>query len=156
NDAAHSMIHCVAASGDLFHTINDLARRYQNVIVDTGGRDSREMRSAMAACHLLLIPLRASQPDLETMLHVNETIGLAKGLNPGLQAHAVLSMAPTNPYIDEVKEARAFLAEFSEVTLCDSVIRDRKVYRDAMIAGAGVVEMRDSKARAEVQLLAQE
>lgn len=157
NDAGGSrLIHCVAKSGDLYHTINDLAQRYQNVIVDTAGSDSKEMRSAMAAAHVLLIPLRASQPDLETMMHINETIGLAKGLNPRLQAHAVLSMAPTNPYVDEVREARAFLADFDEVTLCDSIIRDRKIYRDAMLAGAGVVEMRNSKASAEMQLLAQE
>ncbi|WP_158898419.1 division plane positioning ATPase MipZ [Burkholderia sp. L27(2015)] len=147
---------CVQRTGEVSATLRDLARRYQVVVVDAGGRDSREMRSAMAVANLLLTPIRASQADLETLPKVNELIGLARGLNPELRASAILSMAPSNPVIREVEEARELLAQFDQLELADTVIRDRKVYRDALLAGRGVVELENSQARAEIQLLGQE
>jgi chromosome partitioning protein len=147
---------CVQRTGEVASTLRDLARRYQVVVVDAGGRDSREMRSAMAVASLLLVPTKASQADLETFPKVNELIKLARGLNPELKAVVVLSMAPSNPVIREVEDARELLAEFDQLELADTVIRDRKVYRDAILAGQGVTELDNSQARAEIQLLAQE
>lgn len=147
---------CVQRTGDVAATLRDLARRYQVIVVDAGGRDSREMRSAMAVANLMLVPTRASQADLETLPKVNELVSLARGLNPELKASAVLSMAPSNPAIREVEDARELLAQFEQLQLADTVIRDRKVYRDALLAGKGVVELENGQARAEIQLLAQE
>ncbi|WP_438393610.1 division plane positioning ATPase MipZ [Caballeronia sp. DA-9] len=147
---------CVQRTGEIASTLRDLARRYQVVVVDAGGRDSREMRSAMAVANLLLVPTKASQADLETFLKVNELIGLARGLNPELRAVAVLSIAPSNPVIREVEDARNLLARFDQLELADTIIRDRKIYRDALLAGKGVTELDNSRARAEIQLLAQE
>jgi chromosome partitioning protein len=65
-------------------------------------------------------------------------------------------MAPSNPAIREVEDARELLSQFDQLELADTVIRDRKVYRDALLAGQGVVELGNSQARAEIQLLAQE
>lgn len=149
-------VNCIQRTGDVSSTLRDLANRYQVVIVDAGGRDSKELRTAAIVADLMLTPLRASQADLETLPKVNEIIGLAKSFNPKLQAYAVLSMAPTNPNIKEVDEARELLAEFDQLKLADTIIRDRKVYRDALLAGKGVTEMDNGQARAEVQLLAQE
>lgn len=147
---------CVQRTGDVASTLRDLANRYQVVVVDAGGRDSREMRSAMAVANLLLVPTKASQADLETFSKVNELIGLARGLNPELKAVALLSIAPTNPVICEVEDARELLIEFDQLELADTIIRDRKVYRDALLVGKGVIELDNSRARAEIQLLAQE
>lgn len=147
---------CVQRTGDVASTLRDLANRYQVVVVDAGGRDSREMRSAMAVANLLLVPTKASQADLETFSKVNELVGLARGLNPELKAVALLSIAPTNPVIREVEDARELLVEFDQLELADTIIRDRKVYRDALLVGKGVIELDNSHARAEIQLLAQE
>lgn len=149
-------VQCLQRTGDVAAALRDLATRYQVVIVDAGGRDSRELRSAATVASLMLTPIRASQADLETLPKVNELVGLARGFNPSLQAFAVLSMAPSNPLIREVEEARELLAEFDQLQLAQTVIRDRKAYRDALLAGRGVVEMDNSQARAEIQLLVQE
>jgi chromosome partitioning protein len=58
--------------------------------------------------------------------------------------------------VHETEEARDYLSEFPEIRVLRSIIRDRKVYRDAMSEGLGVVEMDNGKARAEIQLLAHE
>lgn len=149
-------VHCVQRTGDVSATVRDLATRYQIVIVDAGGRDSRELRTAMAVANLFLIPTKASQADLETMPKVNELVGLARSINPHLEAYAVLSMAPTNPMVREAQDAKELLAEFDQIKLATSVIRDRKVFRDALLEGKGVVEMANCQASSEIQLLAQE
>ncbi|AWY52969.1 division plane positioning ATPase MipZ [Burkholderia gladioli] len=154
--AIQPSVPCVQRTGDVAATLRDLVRRYQVIVVDAGGRDSRELRTALAVANLFLTPIRASQADLETLPKVNELIGLARGLNPDLKAAAVLSMAPSNPVIREVEDARELLAQFDQIELADTVIRDRKVYRDALLAGRGVIELDNSQARAEIQLLAQE
>lgn len=149
-------VHCVQRSGDVAATVRDLTERYQVVIIDAGGRDSRELRSAMVVANILLTPIRASQADLETLPHVNELVSLARSLNPQLEAYALLSMAPANPMIREVAEAKAMIEQFDQLKLADSIIRDRKVYRDALADGKGVVEMQNSQAKTEIQLLGQE
>ncbi len=149
-------VHCVQRTGDVSAALRDLAKRYQIVVVDAGGRDSKELRTAAAVASLLLTPIKASQADLETLPKVNELVGLARGFNPDLEAFAVLCMAPSNPAIREVAEAQELLAEFDQIKLAKTVIRDRKVYRDALLAGRGVVEMDNGQAKAEIQLLAQE
>ena len=149
-------VHCSQRGGDVFKTAKDLAERYQVVVIDAGGRDSKELRTAMVAAEVLYVPIRASQADLETLPHVNEQVGLARSLNPALRAFALVSMGPSNPVITEIREAQALLADFTELELSPSIIRDRKVYRDALLEGKGVVEMNNPQAKAEIQLLAQE
>lgn len=149
-------IHCIQRTGDVSATLRDLAARYQVVLVDAGGRDSRELRTAMAVAQLVLIPTRASQADLETMPKVNEIVGLARALNPTMEAYAVISMGPTNPVIREAQSAQELLAEFDQLKLATTVVRDRKIFRDALLSGKGVVEMDNGQAKAEIQLLAQE
>jgi chromosome partitioning protein len=149
-------IHCVQRVGNVANTLRDLSAKHQVVIVDAGGRDSTEMRSAATVAHLVLVPTGASQTDLETMPRMNEIILAAKGFNPDLQAYAVLSMASSNPLVAETAEAKELLKEFSELKLADTVIRSRQIYKRAMADGVGVVETPHGQAKAEIQLLVQE
>jgi 1-acyl-sn-glycerol-3-phosphate acyltransferase len=58
--------------------------------------------------------------------------------------------------IREVEDARDLLAQFDQLELADTIIRDRKVYRDALLSGHSVIELDNAQARAEMQLLGQE
>ncbi|WP_269769665.1 division plane positioning ATPase MipZ [Burkholderia gladioli] len=53
--------HVCNGRGDVAATLRDLVRRYQVIVVDAGGRDSRELRTALAVANLFLTPIRASQ-----------------------------------------------------------------------------------------------
>ena len=150
------VVHISQARGDVYRPARDLAARYQEVVIDAGGEDSKELRTAMAAADVMVIPTQASQFDLETMDHLNVLIGLARGLNPQLKAYALITRAPTNPMIREAIEAREFLGDFAELQLAGTVISERKVYRDAIVEGKGVIEMANNHAKAEIQLLGQE
>jgi chromosome partitioning protein len=150
-------VHCVQRYGNLYPAVKDLRGRYSHVVIDAGGRDSEELRSAMALADKLYSPAKASQSDLWTIEHLARLVDLARGFNPHLQARVLISMAPTNPRINEEHEAAKMLAEFNErVALSGHVTRERKAYRDAMGEGRGVIEMNDSKAANEIALIAKE
>ena len=68
----------------------------------------------------------------------------------------MLTLAPTNPIINEIQEAKEYLKDFPELDMMSTVVRDRKVYRDCMSEGRGVVEMENPKAKAEIQCLVKE
>lgn len=149
-------IHAVQASGRVFDVIRDVAKRYEHVVIDSGGHASDAMKSAMLGAQRLYIPLRPSQADLETMGEMVAMIEDVRALNGALQAFSLLSLASTNPSILEAQEAREALRTLPGVAVSASIIRERKVYRDAFFEGVGVVEMTHNKAAPEIQLLAQE
>jgi chromosome partitioning protein len=146
-------VHSTQKYDNIRETLLDFNDRYDYVIVDAAGRDSRELRTGMTAAHILIIPLRPSQLDLNTLPKMQEIITQAKDLNPKLKAFGLITMSPTNPIISESNDAREILQNYPEITLLKSFISDRKVYRDAMIEGLGVVEMDNSKAKQEINKL---
>lgn len=156
NEAGYETIHSVQKLKNIYNTALDLATRYDIVLIDAGGRDSEELRTGMVAADLLYVPLRASQADLETLPVVEELITLARGMNPGLQVRALLCMVPATSVNTEARAAKELLLAFPEIPLSDCTISDLKVYRDALMLGKGVIEMKNTKAKAEVQLLGQQ
>ncbi len=149
-------VHCVQKYENIRDTLLDLDQRYEYVIVDAAGRDSRELRTGMTAAHTLIVPFRPSQPDLDTLPNMQEIIIQAKDLNPNLKVFGLITMAPTNPIIHEEADARECLNDYPEIKLLSTMIRDRKVYRDAMSDGLGVVEMDNPKAIVEIKKLVEE
>lgn len=149
-------VHCVQRTGTVFDTVRDLAQRYQHIIVDAGGRDSREMRTAMVAADRLYVPLRPSQPDLETSVHMDDLVGRARDMNPDLQAKAVISMACTHPSVSEADDAAELLAELPNLSLSSVIIRTRKAFRDAIAEGKGVLELENPKAMESISHLVEE
>lgn len=156
NNPKLPVVHCVQKYENIRDTLLDLDQRYEFVVVDSAGRDSRELRTGMTAAHILLVPFRPSQPDLDTLSNLQDIVVQAKDLNPSLQVFALITMAPTNPIVQETKEAKAYLQDYPDFKLLNTVVRDRKIYRDAISEGMGVVEMGNAKAAAEIQLLIQE
>ena len=149
-------IHCVQKYENIRDTLLDLDQRYEYVIVDAAGRDSRELRTGMTAAHILIVPFRPSQPDLDTLPNMQDIIIQAKDLNPDLKVYGLITMAPTNPIIHEEADARECLMDYPEIELLSTMIRDRNVYRDAMSDGLSVVEMDNPKAKAEIKKLIEE
>lgn len=158
NQPEAAPVHSVQKSGNIMRAFADLAGRYEHVLVDAGGRDSAELRSAMLVADLVLIPCRPSQMDLESTLHID---GLVQGASAsrtdgGPPALVVLSQCPTHHLSTETDQARAYLSEFTELGLCPVKISERKAFRDAMTLGLGVTEMGVSSAEAEIRALIEE
>ncbi|WFE69735.1 AAA family ATPase [Thiomicrospira sp. R3] len=156
NETDKPKVNHVQAFDNIRETLLDLAKRYEYVLVDAGGRDSRELRTGMTAANLLIIPFRPSQPDLDVLPSLQEIITLSKDYNPNLKVRAVLTLAPTNPSVKEVEEAKDYLKDYQDIHLLKTIVRDRKIYRDAISLGYGVVEMNNDKAIEEIQQLSEE
>lgn len=160
-DAAGLMprIPCVQGFGkELAKQIRDLADRYQDVIIDAGGRDSVELRSCMLAADALYSPIQASQLDIWTLETLNNLVAQASAFNSSLKAFAVINRASTNPLVNETNEAEEVLRDFENISLAKSIIRDRIAFRKAIVEGRSVIELAasDSKANTEIISLSQE
>ena len=136
--------------------LQDLDRQYDYVIVDAAGRDSTGLRGSMVVSDLLIVPLRPSQPDLDTLPHLIGVIEQAREINKHLDVRALLTMASTNLFVREVSEAIEYLGRYPKIQTMVSVIRDRKVYRDALADGRGVGELANARARQETHQLMKE
>ncbi len=149
-------VHCVQKYDNIRSTLIDLDKRYEYVVVDAAGRDSRELRTGITAAHMLIVPFRPSQPDLDTLPRMQEIITQTQDLNPNLQVYGLLTMNPTNPSVHEEAEAREYFQEFPIIQPLKTMIYDRKVYRDSMSVGKGVTEMNNPKAKTEIENLLRE
>ena len=141
---------CVQKYDNIRQTLLDLNNRYSHVVVDCAGHDSKELRTAMAAAHVMLSPFRPSQPDLDTAVKLAALVDQAKEINEPLKVFAVLTMCPSNPAITEISDAQAYLARVGGLQVIEPCVFDRKVYRDAICAGKGATEMTNDKAKAEL------
>jgi len=151
-----SQLRCVQLYGDLSGDLQDLALAHDFVFVDVAARDNVELRTAMAVADTLIVPFKASQADLDTLPIVNEIVSQAHEINPGLKVYALLNMVSTNPRVQEVHESKEYLSTFPVFQPLVTVIRDRKIYKDSLSEGLGVVESRNAKARREIESLVEE
>lgn len=149
-------VHTTEQSGKLYHPILGFAARYQDIIVDAGGHDSVELRSALGAADHLYSPVQASQADLETLETMTELVEGAQAVNRKLRAHLLLTRTPTHPGVTDGRDALEFMASFPAFTICRAVIRDRKAFKDAMFHGKAVCELGDAKAALEADAFSQE
>ena len=83
---------CVALTGRAVMTeVKRLAPKYQEIVVDTGGRDTVSQRAALAICDTYLVPLRLARSTVDNK--VAELIEEARALNPDLRALAFINRA---------------------------------------------------------------
>lgn len=151
-------IHCVQKTGDVFESLQDLNSRYEYVIVDAGGHDSVELRSSILSADILMIPIKASQFDAWSIEKINNLLGKVKSFNRSLQVVTVINMASNHFLVKEAEDAKKFIKEFTNVScIANQIIHERKIFRDAIIHGLGVLEMNNqSKGSLEFMSLMKE
>lgn len=150
NISSKGKINAISKEGNVRETIKDASERYDVVIIDAAGRDSKSLRTAMTLCDKVICPIRPSQADLETIPYVADLIESVKDINESIKAYCLISMAPTHPFNEESSSATELLSNYTEhFNLLKSYIKDRKVYRDALLDGYGIVEMDNEKAKNE-------
>lgn len=156
-EAVEPAVTCVALYGNtLAEQVRKLAPRYQDVIIDSGGADAPELRSAMLVADALVTPISPSQFDLFTMGKMNELVYQSRTYNPGMRAEILVNLAPATT--DEAGEMREMCAELTNYRLLATTIGVRKAYRTMAKTGRALHEMKpcDKKAAAEIEQLAAE
>jgi len=153
-------ISCVQKFGKGLATqVRDLAGRYDEIVIDAGGRDSMELRYALGVSDRAYIPVQPFQFDIWTLQQMEELVEMAKGLNDELKVFVVLNRVSANPSVHEDQETRDFFnaEDFQYLSLVDAMLRDRIAFRKSARDGLSVVEWKqDNKATQEMNQLFEE
>src|SRR4051812_47795201 len=88
----HGSIPCVQFVGKgLVAQVKDLSARYDDIVIDTGGRDTTSQRAALVLSDILLLPFKPGNFDLWTVEHVGRLVSEARAINERLETPAVVS-----------------------------------------------------------------
>ena len=136
----------------------ELSKKYDDLVVDSGGRDSVELRAAMLAADIAIIPMRATQFDLWTISRLSKLVEEVKQVNEKLTTYLMINAASTNPSVKEVDDAEEYLSNFQHLKMLKSVVRERIAFHKAAADGLSVCELapNDQKATDEVTCLYRE
>jgi chromosome partitioning protein len=139
-------------------TLRSLNEKFDHVIVDVAGRNSRELITGSSVADLIIAPHQCSQLDLDTLGELQEQVIQIRDLNEGLRVLVYHSMASTNATVrdKERSEFLAYLAEFPEFQVLDSVGYYRKIYKDVIAEGRSVLEVGKTPAADEIRALLNE
>lgn len=136
-------------------SLAQIKHKYDVILVDVAGRNSREMLSAMLAADLLVCPLQCSQPDLDTLAELNEQVAKATDFNGNLRPYIYQTMASTNLKVKdkEREDFKNYVSQFESLKVLGSVNYFRKVYKDTMSEGKAILEYNNEEAIEEVNSL---
>lgn len=157
-DADVPRVTVVKKTGRLGSVIEEFGTSYQIVIVDTGGHDSAEMRSAFGAVDMALTPVEPTQESLDGLSPFVAIVDKVRDLGGVVDVVAVLSrVVPHSP--KRVADARQYLrgyVEENDLIVADAIVSNRVSYPDSKSEGLSVVETKDPTAKAEIEALAAE
>ena len=131
-----------------------LAPKYDDVLIDAGGRDSTALRAALTLCDVLLVPVVPRSLDVWAL---DDMVGLIEetvALRGELPALAALNLA--DPRGRDNDEAAELVAGIPALTGVPTPVRRRKAVASATGQGLAAAEFRpaDPQAIAEMEALA--
>jgi len=144
----------VALDGPAIRTqVRQLAPKYDDVVIDVGGRNTGSLRAALTVSDAVLVPMQPRSFDLWAIDQVVGLVGEARELNPSLRVVLVINAA--DPQGSDNQDAAAALEEVPGVTVLPVTIGRRKAFPNAAASGRAVTEAgRDKDAKAVAELLA--
>jgi chromosome partitioning protein len=130
-----------------------LAPKYDEVLIDVGGRDSTAQRAALSIAQMYVVPFSPGSFDVWTLERVGKLVEEARIYNPSLRAACFLNKADAQGADNQ--EAAAIAREVPQLEYLEVSLGNRKAFRSSAALGLAVTEMRpqDKKAVAEIQEL---
>lgn len=130
-----------------------LKHDYDEIIVDTGGRDTTSQRAALTIADVLLAPFQPRSLDVWTIGKLTTLLDEVRAISPKLKAIAVINRA--DPQGQDNNEAMSIIQEADHLECLTTFIGQRKAFANAAAEGLGVVELKiqDKKANAEIHHL---
>ncbi|RBM04683.1 AAA family ATPase [Novacetimonas cocois] len=130
--------------------------KWDDIIIDVGGRDSTALRAALILADTLLVPFAPRSYDVWALDDMAALIDEARSVRDGLRAVAVMNQADPGDHSTDNAEAAAAVKDVPQFIYLPIPIRRRKAFSNAGGAGLAVSELtpRDPKAIAEISALA--
>ena len=123
-----------------------LAGKYDDIIIDTGGRDTTSQRAALTVADMVLIPFVPRSFDVWTLERIGQLVEEMRVANPGLGAYTFLNRA--DPRGQDNDDAAEVLQETDALTFIDTPLGGRKAFSNAAAHGLSVVELKPSDQKA--------
>lgn len=148
----HATFTTVCMSGkSVYSNLIKMRSDYDDIIVDTGGRDTTSQRSSLCDADIFLIPFKPRSIDIWTIGSVKKIISECS--NSKLKSFAFINQADSVGSDNE--DALDILRECEEFQCLPFFIKNRKAFSNAAASGLGVNELipKDLKACEEIKML---
>lgn len=132
--------------------LRELSTKYSDLIIDAGGHDSKELRSALLVADKVIFPVRPSQFDLWTLNKLNNLVDDARITNEKLTGYILVNAASTHPSVNEHEEVLEFMEDMDNLSLLKSVIKERKVLRRCAMTGMCAIEYPQQDEKATIEM----
>ena len=129
--------------------------KFDDIIIDAGGRDSTALRAALILSDVLLVPFQPRSYDVWALDDIAGLIDEARSVRDGLRAFAVLNCADTGEASADNADAAAAVADIPQFEYLATPIRRRKSFANGAGQGLSVLEIKpvDRKACDELNAL---
>ena len=147
---------CFDGDGNqLLRMVGAARRKYQDMVIDAGGRDSSALRAALVAADVVLVPFLPRSFDVWALKDVAGLIGEANSARQGRQLRAFAFLNCADVAGADNADAAACVADAPPLVLLDAPLSRRKAFPNAAGFGRNVHELRppDVKACAELAAL---
>jgi chromosome partitioning protein len=131
------------------------AEKFEDIIIDAGGRDSTALRAALVLSDVLIVPFQPRSYDVWALNDMAALIDEVRSVRDGLRAVAVLNCADSGDSSIDNKEAAEAVADYPQFEYLATPIRRRKSFANAAGQGLSVLEFKptDKKAVHELNTL---
>lgn len=141
----------ITLTGDyIYSQLQKLTNDYDDIIIDTGGRDTVSLRSALTVADKFLVPFKPRSYDIWTLGQVKKLINEIKVINRDLKTYIVINQGDARGSDND--ESLEILKECQDITCLNDVITNRKTFGNAASDGLSIIEVsnRDPKACQEL------
>ncbi len=114
--------------------------KFDDIIIDAGGRDSTALRAALILSDVLLVPIQPRSYDVWALDDIAKLIDEARAVRDGLRAYVVLNCADPGEASTDNADAAAAVARLPQFEFLETPIRRRKSFANAGGQGLSVLE----------------
>lgn len=133
-------------TGNIEQEVLKVKNEYDDIVIDAGGYDSTESRSALMIADVLIAPLKMGSQDVNGLYRMLDVVAeVNKVREKPISVKAVITMAPSLDNSKELKDLIATLNSIGdELTLCNTIIRNRIAYVRAYRDNLGITELENN------------
>lgn len=130
-----------------------LAPKYDDIVIDVGGRDTTSQRAALVISQVALFPFVSRAVDIWTLSKLNTLLSEVSPFNPNLKAFSFINKSDHSGRTKQ--DASDILKTSQHLIYLDTPIGNRIAFGHAIALGLGVDELKpvDEKAVLEFKAL---
>lgn len=137
----------------LISQVGLMRSKFDDIIIDSGGRDSAALRAAMGMSDVMVVPFAPRSLDVWALAQLDSLVEEVMGAHPNMRVIAVLNSA--DPQGHDNEDAAAAVADYRNMQYVATPIVRRKAIANAAGMGMSILEYspKDTKGIEEMTAL---